>query len=341
MVCGRLKQNTIKDNANTETGLQMEYAALDAACLLMLLDNIMACAPPYLTTNTSELALEPGNDAEPQHDSSQAWATGSHVCLQGSQQQQVAEPESSEPPGRVSAAQTDSTAATGAKSLSDADSASSGGDDAADNGASVNTSSGSSQHVEDDKPQSNAAAANSASCSSSKHSSNDRLQNNTAAAGGNNSTSAGAAAGVQQASRVLQQKHQQKHSQPSSIAQQTCSQQIKTSQATQQTGSQQCELSKFIQQTGSQLRGQAIQQKWQDQSGHQAAILQAIEQWACQLEMSAAGKASKARARRHLSRRQRAHIRHAMEEQNQIDDAAGQLLCRKHCLSLYCELVSF
>lgn len=59
-------------------------------------------------------------------------------------------------------------------------------------------------------------------------------------------------------------------------------------------------------------------------SPHQAAIQQAVEHWACRLEMSPAGKAAKPKAKRHLSRRQRAHIRHAVEQQNQIDDVAGE-----------------
>lgn len=64
-----------------------------------------------------------------------------------------------------------------------------------------------------------------------------------------------------------------------------------------------------------------------EQTVHQAAIKRAMAHWACRLEMSSAGKGSKPRAKRHLSRRQRAHIRHAMEQQNQIDEAAGQPLC--------------
>ncbi len=61
----------------------------------------------------------------------------------------------------------------------------------------------------------------------------------------------------------------------------------------------------------------------QECTPHQTAIQQAAKHWACRLEMSQAGKAAKPRARRHLSRRQRAHIRHAVEQQNQIDDVAG------------------
>ena len=294
----------------------------------------MACAPPHLSTFTCEPAAEPGHDSEPQPDSSPPLDTRSQVCLQGSQQQQNADPESSEPPGLPSAAQTDSTAATPAdrpaKPLSDANKAPGNGDDAADIDAGVNSSSSSScrsgQHVSGDKHQSNAAAANEASFSSSNHHPRDKLHSSTATARGNSCTTAGAAARVHQPIRVMQQAHQQKQSELSSISQQTGSQHIKQSQAFQQTGSQSTESSKVTQQSSSQQNEprQAIQQAWQKQNEHQAAILQAIEHWACRLEMSAAGKASKPRARRHLSRRQRAHIRHAMEQQNQIDDAAGQ-----------------
>lgn len=59
------------------------------------------------------------------------------------------------------------------------------------------------------------------------------------------------------------------------------------------------------------------------QTSHEAVIQQAVEHWACRLEMTPAGKAAKPKAKRHLSRRQRAHIRHAVEQQNQIDDVAG------------------
>ena len=60
------------------------------------------------------------------------------------------------------------------------------------------------------------------------------------------------------------------------------------------------------------------------QMSHEAVIQQAVEHWACRLEMTPAGKAAKPKAKRHLSRRQRAHIRHAVEQQNQIDDVAGE-----------------
>ena len=75
-----------------------------------------------------------------------------------------------------------------------------------------------------------------------------------------------------------------------------------------------------------------VQQVSLGPSEHQAAIQQAVEHWACRLEMAAEGKASKPRARRHLSRRQRAHNRHAVEQQNQIDHAAGEPALRAHAM---------
>ena len=308
----------------------------------------MACAPPHLTTHTSEPVAEPGSDAESQPGSSQVLATRSQVCLPASQQQvclpesqqqqrQNAETISIQPPDLHLAAQTDRQHATGAgcsaKPFSDADKDSGNGGDAANKKEGLNSSSGSSrsgQHVSDDKLQGNAAAAHEASCSSSEHPPNDKLQRKATAASGSSSTTAVAAGGVQQPSRAAQQMYQHDRSEPSCVTQQKGWQQSEPSNGSQQKGSQQSEPSSVTQQTGLQQHkpSQAIQQMWQDQgSGHQAAILQAIERWACRLEVSAAGKASKPRARRHLSRRQRAHIRHAMEQQNQIDDAAGQPLC--------------
>ena len=258
----------------------------------------MACTPPHLTTHTSEPAAEPGSDAESQPSSSQALATRS----QQQQQQQNADTRLSLQPDHLSATQTASTAATGAGCSAKPSPDAGSGEDTADSEAGINSSgsSMSSQHRSGDKLQRNAAAAPEASCSRSQ-AANDKLQHNTTAASGSSFTGRGAAAGVHQPSSVAQQVDKHNQSEPSSVSQQTGSQHSKPSQA--------------------------IQQLWQDQSGHQAAILQAIEHWACRLEMSAAGKASKPRARRHLSRRQRAHIRHAMEQQNQIDDAAGQPLC--------------
>ena len=41
--------------------VQIDYAALDALCLLMLLDNMIACAPPESTTLQQEAAMAPGH----------------------------------------------------------------------------------------------------------------------------------------------------------------------------------------------------------------------------------------------------------------------------------------
>ena len=71
-------------------------------------------------------------------------------------------------------------------------------------------------------------------------------------------------------------------------------------------------------------------------TAHQAAIQQAVQHWACRLEVCPAGRAAKPRGRRHLSRRQRAHMRHAVEQQNQIDDAAGMHQVPHHRLPALC-----
>lgn len=272
----------------------------------MLLDNIMACAPLHINAHTAEPTADPESDAHSQPNSSQAPATHSQAPLQDSQQQHNAEPQTSQLSDDLALpAQADSTAAAGAdcsaRPLPVADTTSGSGNAGADTEAGFDDNSSSSsrnrssQCPPDDKLRSITAAANAASCNSSGHSLNDDLHSKTAAARLGRSEAAGAS--VQQPIRVTQQPDQQD---PSIFTQQSGSEQSKTSQA--------------------------IQQLWQGPSQHQAAIQQAVEHWACRLEMSGAGKASKPRAKRHLSRRQRAHIRHAVEQQNQIDDAAGQPL---------------
>lgn len=267
----------------------------------------MACAPPH----TAKPAAEPESGPHSQPDSSQALAAHPQRPWQGSQQQQNAELQSSQPPHHLALpAQADSTAAAGAdcsaKPLPVAGTATGSGDAGADLEASFESSSSSrnrsSQHPPDEKVCSITIAGIVASSSStSGHPPDDELNSKTAAARlGRPEASGAAAAGVQQPIRATQQMEQQEPREPSRVTQQTGSEQSKTSQA--------------------------IQQTWQDASQHQAAIQQAVEHWACRLEMLGAGKASKPRAKRHLSRRQCAHIRHAVEQQNQIDDAAGQPL---------------
>lgn len=213
-------------HTDAQTRLQIEYAALDAVCLLMLLDNFMACAPAHLSSQTPTPAAEP----------------------------------------RTAAVQTRRTAVASADctvlSCSDADKASGNGDvdddadsdDACADACLTASSTGSRQHPPRDEPHSGALGAP-----------------------GAQPTAALAAAHGQQASKAPQQ---------------LCLEQSEE----------------------------------HDQSEHQAAVRQAMAHWACRLEMSSAGKGSKPRAKRHLSRRQRAHNRHAMEQQNQIDEAAGQPL---------------
>lgn len=56
-------------------------------------------------------------------------------------------------------------------------------------------------------------------------------------------------------------------------------------------------------------------------AAHRAAMDEAAQLWGCRLEVMA--ERAKPKARRHMSRRQRAHIRHAAEAENQIDDVTG------------------
>lgn len=218
--------------------LQIEYAALDAACLLMLLDSFMACAPPHLSTQTANPTAEP------------------------------------------TTAQTHSPAAAGAvctlRPCLDAAKASGSGDEHED------------EDVDGDA-RADACPIASGRCSSQHPSRNGLHSDAPAVTGGSPPTAAPGdgpsptALGVSPAAAVGGVNAQQAGRVP-----------------------------------------QQLPQEQVEQSEHQAAVKQAMEHWACRLEMSSAGKGSKPRARRHLSRRQRAHIRHAMEQQNQIDNAAGQ-----------------
>ena len=202
---------------------QVEYGALDAVCLLMLLDNFMACTPSHLNTQTP-----------------------------------------SKPPAesKTAAAQTHSTAAASADCTLTAH-------------ADADKASGSGSNSDDAQDVCSDASPSASSRCRSQHPSRDEPHSGAAAPAGGSPTAAMAGASAQQASSQAQQSGQE-------------------------------------------------QSGHDGQTAHQAAVKQAMEHWGCRLEMSSAGKASKPRARRHLSRRQRAHIRHAMEQQNQIDDAAGQ-----------------
>lgn len=81
----------------------------------------------------------------------------------------------------------------------------------------------------------------------------------------------------------------------------------------------------------SQGRGQPDSQKGPqtevgfEAEAHRRAMRAAAELWGCRLEVTA--EKAKPKAKKHMSRRQRAHIRHANEAENQINDVAGILSC--------------
>ena len=81
----------------------------------------------------------------------------------------------------------------------------------------------------------------------------------------------------------------------------------------------------------SQGRGQPDSQKGPqtgvefEAEAHRTAMMAAAELWGCRLEVTA--EKAKPKAKKHMSRRQRAHIRHAHEAENQINDIAGILSC--------------
>lgn len=63
---------------------------------------------------------------------------------------------------------------------------------------------------------------------------------------------------------------------------------------------------------------------WLEAEAHRAAVREAAELWGCRLEVTA--EKAKPKAKKHMSRRHRAHMRHANEAQNQISDFAGMPL---------------
>lgn len=83
--------------------------------------------------------------------------------------------------------------------------------------------------------------------------------------------------------------------------------------------------------TSSQLKGVADSKggsgddKGNAAEQHEMVLRQAADLWGCRLEVGA--EKAKPKAKKHMSRRQRAHIRHAHEAENQINDAAGSLSC--------------
>ncbi|DBB01114.1 TPA: hypothetical protein ACH3X1_001005 [Trebouxia sp. C0004] len=223
---------------------QVEYAALDALCLLMLLDDIIACAPPQQSTQNTLSLAEPGTAQPSEMDDQQASADAAMVStshhklssFDGAASDQPAAPLQQQVDGR-------------------------------------NTS----------KPSQDALHTASMS-----------------------NTCAQAHLGTTDMSDSVN--HQ-------------------ASDAPKQSVGSTTEEAAAADSSGPVSQSSADQTRDQRSAGlqtsHEAAIQQAVEHWACRLEMTPGGKAAKPKAKRHLSRRQRAHIRHAVEKQNQIDDVAG------------------
>ena len=208
--------------------MQIEYAALDALCLLMLLDNMISCAPPQLSTQASAHAIEAEASNATKQSHSPQGSDLPHQQSQYSKQQQQPLPQHTDP---SIAAQTDSQVATGTTA-----------------GIDLNAAADRSLYTGNNRQP----AASNARISSNQRSSSAPPDSNA--------------------------------EQPSS----------------------------------------SLQQDPQEPSEHQLAIQQAAEHWACRLEMAAEGRANKPRAKRNMSRRQRAHNRHSVEQQNQIDQAVGE-----------------
>ena len=272
--------------------LQIEYAALDAMCLLMLLDNMITCAPAQFSTQnpdtTAQLASEQYSDTNSPYAPAIAAEAGrladksaSISSLDGLSQRGTCVPRQ-----QSVACQTHHLPTPPRALHQTADSPE----------MCVGTIQGTSgtNHGGSQQPANNTADA---STSGTNHGGSQQPANNTADASASSSAlrpSTGATVGI-------------------SIP------------AADQSAA-------TLGQLADNRKGDAYLSN--SHTGHHAAIQQAVEHWACRLEMSQAGKAAKPRARRHLSRRQRAHIRHAVEQQNQIDDVAGAYGSFRHSYDL-------
>ena len=257
--------------------MQTSYAALDALCLLMLLDNMISCAPPQVSTQ----------DPTPSYES----AVISHACQQSA---------------GLSARLASSKQHTRGSKQEEA-------------------GTGSTQ------PQGNATAAQAFSQNPAKsrtHSARQRGETASQNSGGTsqspgNATTTQSTPGAQQQHTIPANRSQEHQQIQASATQSAVSAQQSTAAAAQS-------VENGLQCQDAESADEAIQQPSRaaaaQPSEHQEAIQQAVEHWACRLEMAAQGRANKPRAKRHLSRRQRAHIRHAVEQQNQIDGPAGMLL---------------
>ncbi len=224
---------------------QVEYAALDALCLLMLLDNMIACAPPQQSTQNAP-SLAETNTAQPSENDDQ------QACVDAAM------------------------ASMSHHKLSSLDGA------ASDQSAAPLQQQTDARNISESSHDALHTASMSNRCAEAHLGTTDMRDSAI-------------------------------HKAPNAF---------------KQSSGSTTEEAAAADRTGSALGPSADQTQDQKSAGlqtsHEAVIQQAVEHWACRLEMTPAGKAAKPKAKRHLSRRQRAHIKHAVEQQNQIDDVAGE-----------------
>ncbi|KAA6428680.1 MAG: hypothetical protein FRX49_01555 [Trebouxia sp. A1-2] len=223
---------------------QVEYAALDALCLLMLLDNMIACAPPQHSTQNAPSVAEANTTQLSESDDQQASVDAAVASTSHHKPSSLDGAASRQPAAHLQLHQTDA--------------------------CNVSESSHDALHT----------ASMSNRCAEAHLGATDMRDS---------------------------------MNQPSDATNQSPG---STTEEAAGVGSSRSASGPSANQTRDQTSAGL-------QTSHEAAIQQAVEHWACRLEMAPAGKAAKPKAKRHLSRRQRAHIRHAVEQQNQIDDVAG------------------
>ena len=289
--------------------LQIEYAALDAMCLLMLLDNMITCAPAQFSSQnpdtTAQLASKQYSDTNSPYAPAIAAEAGrlaensaSISSLDGLSQRGTCVPRQQSVACQThhlpnpALHQTAGSPEMCVGTIQGTSGTNHGGSQQPANNTADASTSG-TNHGGSQQPANNTADA---STSGTNHGGSQQLGNNTAASASSSTVqlSTGATVGIS----------------------------IPAADQSAATLGQQADNRK----DDAYLSN--------SHTGHHAAIQQAVEHWACRLEMSQAGKAAKPRARRHLSRRQRAHIRHAVEQQNQIDDVAGAHRSFRHSYDL-------
>ena len=259
--------------------LQIEYAALDAMCLLMLLDNMITCAPAQLSTQNPDTTAQLASEQYSDTNSPCAPAIAAEAGRLADKSASISSLDGLSQGGTCVPGQ--QTVACQTHHLPNPALQQTAGSPE----MHVDTIPGTSgtNHGGSKQPANNTADV---STSGTNHGGSQQPANNTADASASSSTlqlSTGATVGIS----------------------------IPAADRSAAT----------LGQLADNRKDDAYLSN--SHAGHHAAIQQAVEHWACRLEMSQAGKAAKPRARRHLSRRQRAHIRHAVEQQNQIDDVAG------------------